>query len=223
MYCAVFYILARVQDDELDNKVAHVSPKLKKPMAGHTGSYSMTALTPEFVFSHSEFGYFHYGCLGIEHGPSPLGIRIELWRMFMLTPNADPRFKVDRIINDEPADLVHPQWCRLRVSPTLNFRGIIHRLSVLFELCDWVSMNVQQIFVIIASAYLAAATPTLLYEPASTCSGTGPIQCNHSVEPASSTSPTAILFLLGTVLQDLGSEVGLDCGLITVIGAGGSS
>ncbi|KAJ3794700.1 hypothetical protein GGU11DRAFT_689288 [Lentinula aff. detonsa] len=84
-------------------------------------------------------------------------------------------------------------------------------------------MNVLQIFVTIATAYLAAATPTLRYEPTSSCSSTGPIQCHNSVKPASSTSPAAFLFLLETILQDLGSEVGLDCGLITVIGAGGSS
>ncbi|KAJ3987033.1 hypothetical protein F5890DRAFT_1500595 [Lentinula detonsa] len=83
-------------------------------------------------------------------------------------------------------------------------------------------MNVQQTVVTISTAYLAAATPTLCYEPTSSCSSSEPIQCHNFVEPASSASPAAILLLLGPVLQNLGSETGLER-LITAKGAGGSS
>ncbi|KAE9407598.1 hydrophobin 2 [Gymnopus androsaceus JB14] len=73
-----------------------------------------------------------------------------------------------------------------------------------------------------ALATLAVATPTLRNEPASSCT-TGPVQCCNTTESASSSSATALLGLLGIVLQDLNVLVGLTCSPITVIGASGGS
>ncbi|TFK87824.1 fungal hydrophobin [Polyporus arcularius HHB13444] len=56
-------------------------------------------------------------------------------------------------------------------------------------------------------------------EPASSCS-TGPIQCCNSVQKASDPGLSGILGLLGIVVQDLTTDVGLTCSPITVIGAG---
>jgi hypothetical protein len=65
---------------------------------------------------------------------------------------------------------------------------------------------------------LAVATPT----SAADCS-TGPIECCDSVTKASDPSATAVLGLLGIVLDDLDVLVGLTCSPITVIGVGGGT
>lgn len=68
----------------------------------------------------------------------------------------------------------------------------------------------------------------LFSQPASTATesagscNTGPIQCCNSVQKADSSSATALLGLLGIVLQELDVLVGITCTPITVIGAGGS-
>ncbi|KDQ53856.1 hypothetical protein JAAARDRAFT_38816 [Jaapia argillacea MUCL 33604] len=58
--------------------------------------------------------------------------------------------------------------------------------------------------------------------PASDCT-TGPIQCCNTVETASDPAAAGILALLGIVLQDLTTEVGLTCSPITAIGVGSGS
>ncbi|KAE9407602.1 hydrophobin 2 [Gymnopus androsaceus JB14] len=82
-------------------------------------------------------------------------------------------------------------------------------------------MQFKLAFVSAALATLAAATPTLRNEPASSCT-TGPVQCCNTVEPASSSAAAGLLGLLGIVVQDLTVAVGITCSPITVIGAGGS-
>ncbi|KAL1940841.1 hypothetical protein VTO73DRAFT_7882 [Trametes versicolor] len=62
-----------------------------------------------------------------------------------------------------------------------------------------------------------AASPT-----GGSCS-TGPIQCCKSTESASSASGTALLGLLGIVVEGVDVLLGLDCSPITVIGAGGGA
>ncbi|KAH7872147.1 hydrophobin 2 [Lentinula edodes] len=83
-------------------------------------------------------------------------------------------------------------------------------------------MQFKFAFVSAVLATLAVATPAPRGEPASSCS-TGPVQCCDSTQTANSASATALLGLLGIVLQDLNVLVGLTCSPITVIGASGSS
>nr|TBU29281.1 fungal hydrophobin-domain-containing protein [Dichomitus squalens] len=67
---------------------------------------------------------------------------------------------------------------------------------------------------------LAAATPVEL-EARQSCS-TGEIQCCESTETAGSATGTALLGLLGVVVQDLNVLLGVNCSPITVIGVGSS-
>ncbi|TBU41899.1 fungal hydrophobin [Dichomitus squalens] len=68
---------------------------------------------------------------------------------------------------------------------------------------------------------LAAATPVEL-EARQSCS-TGEIQCCESTETVSiSRLCTALLGLLGVVVQDLNVLLGVNCSPITVIGVGSS-
>ncbi|KAI0764930.1 fungal hydrophobin-domain-containing protein [Fomes fomentarius] len=62
-----------------------------------------------------------------------------------------------------------------------------------------------------------ASTPT-----SGSCS-TGPVQCCTSTESASSPSGTALLGLLGIVVQGVDVLLGLGCSPISVIGVGGST
>ncbi|PPQ87943.1 hypothetical protein CVT25_001128 [Psilocybe cyanescens] len=80
-------------------------------------------------------------------------------------------------------------------------------------------------------ATLAAATVTPVRRtgggdnggiPVSQCN-TGDIQCCNSVQKADSNAVTALLGLLGIVLQDVTALVGLTCSPLSVIGIGGSS
>lgn len=64
----------------------------------------------------------------------------------------------------------------------------------------------------------ATATPTAI--PAGQCN-TGPIQCCNSVTQAKEVS--SLLGLLGIVVSDITSLVGLQCSPLGVIGIGGSS
>ncbi|KAI0071618.1 fungal hydrophobin [Panus rudis PR-1116 ss-1] len=64
-----------------------------------------------------------------------------------------------------------------------------------------------------------ASTSTI---PASACS-TGPVQCCDSTETAGSEAGSALLGLLGIVVQGLDVVLGLGCSPISVIGAGGGS
>ncbi|KAI9063622.1 fungal hydrophobin [Trametes sanguinea] len=52
---------------------------------------------------------------------------------------------------------------------------------------------------------------------------TGPIQCCNSVESSTSAAGSAILSLLGLVIQDVGATIGLGCSPISAIGVGQSS
>ncbi|OJT07051.1 Fruiting body protein SC3 [Trametes pubescens] len=63
-----------------------------------------------------------------------------------------------------------------------------------------------------------ASTPT----SASQCS-TGSVQCCNSVQSSSSPAASALLGLLGIVLEGIVADVGLGCSPISVIGVGGSS
>ncbi|KAH8111659.1 hydrophobin 2 [Phellopilus nigrolimitatus] len=58
--------------------------------------------------------------------------------------------------------------------------------------------------------------------PTSQCN-TGPIQCCQTVEPASSSSASSLLGLLGIVLGNLNVPVGLTCSPLSVIGVGSNS
>ena len=73
------------------------------------------------------------------------------------------------------------------------------------------------------SAILATAFAAPSGNSGSTCS-TGPIQCCGSVQDASDPATSALLSLLGVVVQGVDVLVGLQCSPITVIGgAAGSS
>ncbi|KAF9558277.1 fungal hydrophobin [Agrocybe pediades] len=84
----------------------------------------------------------------------------------------------------------------------------------------------------LAFATLAAATVTPVRRddalvnrasiPASQCN-TSDIQCCNSVQTADSDPVTALLGLLGIVLQDVTALVGLGCSPLSVIGIGGNS
>ncbi|OJT07039.1 Fruiting body protein SC3 [Trametes pubescens] len=52
---------------------------------------------------------------------------------------------------------------------------------------------------------------------------TGPIQCCNSVEKADSAAGSAILSLLGVVLDDVTATIGLGCSPLSVVGLGQSS
>ncbi|KAI0770144.1 hydrophobin, partial [Fomes fomentarius] len=52
---------------------------------------------------------------------------------------------------------------------------------------------------------------------------TGPVQCCNSVESADSAAGSAILSLLGIVLQDVTANIGLDCSPLSVVGVGSGS
>ncbi|KAF9552093.1 fungal hydrophobin, partial [Agrocybe pediades] len=67
-------------------------------------------------------------------------------------------------------------------------------------------------------ATLAAATGT----PASQCT-TGQLQCCNSTGAASDSAISALLGLLGVVVQDVTALVGVNCSPISVIGIGGNS
>ncbi|KAI0693524.1 fungal hydrophobin [Cerioporus squamosus] len=64
---------------------------------------------------------------------------------------------------------------------------------------------------------LAVATPVA--RDSGSCS-TGPIQCCNSVKEASDPATSALLGLLGVVVQGVDVLVGLTCSPITVIGVG---
>ncbi|KAI0667102.1 hydrophobin 2 [Trametes maxima] len=67
-----------------------------------------------------------------------------------------------------------------------------------------------------AMPLLAVATPL---EARQTCS-TGAIQCCQQTATADDASVSALLGLLGIVLQDVTALVGLDCSPINVVGVG---
>ncbi|KAI0738077.1 fungal hydrophobin [Daedaleopsis nitida] len=52
---------------------------------------------------------------------------------------------------------------------------------------------------------------------------TGPVQCCNSVESAHSAAGSAILSLLGVVLQDVTAQIGLGCSPIQAVGVGGGA
>ncbi|TFK64218.1 fungal hydrophobin [Pluteus cervinus] len=62
--------------------------------------------------------------------------------------------------------------------------------------------------------------PTII--PASQCN-TGPIQCCNSVSPANGGQASVLLGLLGVVVTDPYTLVGLTCTPITVVGIGGGT
>ncbi|KAI0355222.1 fungal hydrophobin [Trametes cingulata] len=66
---------------------------------------------------------------------------------------------------------------------------------------------------------LAAATPL---EARGVCD-TGALQCCDSTEKAGSSAGSALLGLLGVVVQDVNVLLGLNCSPITVIGVGTGS
>ncbi|KAI0333062.1 hydrophobin-251 [Cubamyces sp. BRFM 1775] len=69
---------------------------------------------------------------------------------------------------------------------------------------------------------LAAATPLEGRGGEPSCS-TGPIQCCETTEKAGSAAGSALLGVLGIVVQDVNVLLGVDCSPITVIGVGSGS
>ncbi|PPQ71139.1 hypothetical protein CVT26_010833 [Gymnopilus dilepis] len=74
----------------------------------------------------------------------------------------------------------------------------------------------------LAFASLAAANPLRRDNPASQCT-TGDLQCCNSVQQADSAAASALLGLLGIVVQDVTALVGITCSPITVVGVSGTS
>ncbi|PPQ87952.1 hypothetical protein CVT25_001137 [Psilocybe cyanescens] len=83
----------------------------------------------------------------------------------------------------------------------------------------------------LAFATLAAATVTPVRRngggggstiPASQCN-TGDLQCCNSAQAANSAAASALLGLLGIVVEDVSALVGLTCTPISAIGVGGNS
>ncbi|KAI0760693.1 hypothetical protein C8Q74DRAFT_1372509 [Fomes fomentarius] len=71
-----------------------------------------------------------------------------------------------------------------------------------------------------AMPLLAAATPVDIKARGDGTCNTGPVQCCNTTATAGSAAGSAILGLLGIVLQDLNLLLGLSCSPISVIGAG---
>nr|QTF98737.1 hydrophobin HGFII [Grifola frondosa] len=71
----------------------------------------------------------------------------------------------------------------------------------------------------LALPLLAAATPVLRRGDCNT----GPIQCCQSTETAGSAAGSALLGLLGVVVQSVDVVLGLNCSPISVIGVGSGS
>ncbi|KAI0746814.1 fungal hydrophobin-domain-containing protein [Daedaleopsis nitida] len=77
-------------------------------------------------------------------------------------------------------------------------------------------------FAVAALPLLAAATPLAVRGGEGSCS-TGPVQCCNSLEKSDSAAGSALLGLLGVVVQDITASIGLGCSPISVIGLGGGS
>ncbi|GJE95856.1 fungal hydrophobin [Phanerochaete sordida] len=73
------------------------------------------------------------------------------------------------------------------------------------------------------STVTVTATTTAPGSTSTSACSTGPIQCCNSVESASSPAGSALLGLLGIVVQGIDVLLGLDCSPITVIGVGSGS
>ncbi|KAL5533863.1 SC3_1 [Sanghuangporus baumii] len=78
-------------------------------------------------------------------------------------------------------------------------------------------MYIKNFAVVSSLAILAVATPTP--QSVSQCN-TGELQCCNSVQSSSSDAISALLGLLGVVLQGVDVPVGVTCSPITVVGAG---
>ncbi|KAI0826606.1 fungal hydrophobin [Trametes gibbosa] len=70
-----------------------------------------------------------------------------------------------------------------------------------------------------ARAAVASVIALPLLAAAQNCN-TGPIQCCNSLEKHDSAAGSAILSLLGIVVQDLTAAIGLGCSPISVVGLG---
>ncbi|KAI0826591.1 fungal hydrophobin [Trametes gibbosa] len=73
-----------------------------------------------------------------------------------------------------------------------------------------------------ARAAVASVIALPLLAAAQNCN-TGPIQCCNSLEKSTSAAGSAILSLLGVVVQDVTAAIGLGCSPISVVGLGQSS
>ncbi|KAH9884399.1 fungal hydrophobin [Cubamyces lactineus] len=73
-----------------------------------------------------------------------------------------------------------------------------------------------------ARVTVAAILAAPLLAVAQNCN-TGPIQCCDSVESANSAAGSAILSLLGVVLDDVTAQIGIKCSPISAVGLGQSS
>ncbi|TFK38443.1 fungal hydrophobin-domain-containing protein [Crucibulum laeve] len=74
----------------------------------------------------------------------------------------------------------------------------------------------------VTTTVTVTAPPTTTTITSSQCT-TGPVQCCNSVQAANSAAASALLGLLGVVVDDVTALVGITCTPITVIGVGGNS
>ncbi|RDX54517.1 fungal hydrophobin [Lentinus brumalis] len=71
----------------------------------------------------------------------------------------------------------------------------------------------------VAAVASLVALPILAVAADGSCS-TGPVQCCNSLESANSAAGSALLSVLGIVVEDVTAQIGLKCSPISVIGAG---
>ncbi|KAI0713779.1 fungal hydrophobin-domain-containing protein [Earliella scabrosa] len=74
------------------------------------------------------------------------------------------------------------------------------------------------------AAFSTLATFVAAAAAAGASCNTGPVQCCNKLEDANSAASSAILSLLGVVVQDVTAKIGFDCSPLSVVGvASGNS
>ncbi|KAK0436415.1 fungal hydrophobin [Armillaria borealis] len=74
----------------------------------------------------------------------------------------------------------------------------------------------------VTTTVTVSGATTTVTEPASSCSSSN-LQCCNSLQSSSSNAVSALLGLLGVVLNDVTALVGITCTPITIVGVGSTS
>ncbi|KAI0755673.1 fungal hydrophobin-domain-containing protein [Fomes fomentarius] len=109
-------------------------------------------------------------------------------------------------------------------SGEVGYRLPTHNVGLNTLTSDIMMFSRALVLAVSAMPLLAAATPANIEARTNGGGGdscnTGPVQCCNSTATAGSAAGSAILGLLGIVVQDLNLLLGLNCSPITVIGGG---